>query len=273
MNTVLSVTKNLAVGTILVSLILFPLEGVFAEKNVTGKMKKEGNRVEAKMKGVDGKKIMKKEVPKREKQTMGKQKVMTDKMDRKEKSKPELKKSTPKEEKRMSSDMTKKGQVHIKGDELLNLRMQDADKKNGALLKKGDIKIEKKTQAIPYTGTVLAGTSAKLLDFTKADYDAVVKSDNLIVLYFYANWCPICKAEFPKMQEAFNSLTSNNVVGFRVNYNDNETDDAERDLAREFGVAYQHTKILLKNGEKVLKSPEGWEKDRYLSEINGQLAE
>lgn len=58
------------------------------------------------------------------------------------------------------------------------------------------------------------------------------------------------------------------VIGFRVNYNDNQTDNDECNLAREFGVAYQHTKIFVKNGTRILKSPEGWNKDRYLIEIN-----
>lgn len=119
-----------------------------------------------------------------------------------------------------------------------------------------------------YSGTVLAGTSAPLLDFTKADYEAALKTDKLIVLYFYANWCPICRAEFPVMQEAFNDLTTDAVVGFRVNYNDNQTDANEKNLAREFGVAYQHTKVFVKNGKQVLKSPESWDKNRYESEIN-----
>ncbi len=118
-----------------------------------------------------------------------------------------------------------------------------------------------------YKGATLAGKSSPLLDFTKADYEKATASGKLVVLYFYANWCPLCKAEFPVMQEAFNGLSSEGVIGFRVNYNDNQTDADEVALAREFGVAYQHTKVFVKSGKQILKSPESWGKDRYLSEI------
>jgi thiol-disulfide isomerase/thioredoxin len=120
-----------------------------------------------------------------------------------------------------------------------------------------------------YSGTVLAGSSAPILDFTKADYDAALASDKLVVLYFYANWCPICVAETADaLYPVFNALTGDDVVGFRVSYNDNETDDNERALAKQYGVAYQHTKVFVKNGERVLKSPEGWDIARYNTEIN-----
>ncbi|MEK7194946.1 MAG: thioredoxin family protein [Patescibacteria group bacterium] len=131
--------------------------------------------------------------------------------------------------------------------------------------KKEDAMMEK------YAGTVLAGTSAQLLDFKKADYDAALKTDKLVVLYFYANWCPICKAEVPLLEEAFNQLKTDKVIGFRVNYKDDQTDKDEEALAKQFGVPYQHTKVFVKNGERVLKSPEGWDTNRYLKEINAQL--
>ena len=128
------------------------------------------------------------------------------------------------------------------------------DKKDGVVM--GDAMMQK------YTGTVFAGKSAPLLDFNKADYDAALKTDKLIALYFYANWCPVCKAEFPVMQGAFNELTTDKAIGFRVNYNDSDTDTNEEALAREFGVAYQHTKVFVKNGQRILKSPEGWDDKR-----------
>ena len=124
-----------------------------------------------------------------------------------------------------------------------------------------------------YSGTVLAGKSAPLLDFTKVDYDPALNSDKLIVLYFYADWCPICKAEFPIMQGAFNELNTDKVIGFRVNYNDDQTDTDEKNLAREFGVAYQHTKVFVKNGQRILKSPESWDDKRYDMEINKALTQ
>ena len=122
-----------------------------------------------------------------------------------------------------------------------------------------------------FSGTLLAGRSSPLLAFEKADYDKALKTDKLIVLYFYANWCPICRAEFPKMEEVFDELETSEVIGLQVNFNDSETDDHEVELARELGVAYQHTKVFLKNGKRILKSPESWEKDRYTSEINKAL--
>lgn len=119
---------------------------------------------------------------------------------------------------------------------------------------------------------ILAGKSSPLYDFSKAKYDEALASDKLVVLYFYANWCPICRAEIPKMYDAFNELTTDKVVGFRVNFNDSDTDSDEENLAKEYGIAYQHTKVFIKNGQRILKSPESWDKQRYLEEINNQVS-
>jgi len=121
---------------------------------------------------------------------------------------------------------------------------------------------------IQYRGVRLAGSVSPLLDFNKVDYDVAVASGKSIFLYFYADWCPICRVEFPKMQEAFNELTADGIVGFRVNFRDGQTDDDEVELARMFGVAYQHTKVVVRNGKSVLKAPDNWGLERYRDELS-----
>lgn len=119
----------------------------------------------------------------------------------------------------------------------------------------------------PFQGRVIAGTSAPFIEFNKADYEAAKKAGKVIVLDFYANWCPICRAEAPDIQAGFNSLTTDNVVGFRVNYNDDETDADETALAKQFGINYQHTKVIVKDGKQVLKTSEIWNKETLIKEI------
>lgn len=116
-------------------------------------------------------------------------------------------------------------------------------------------------------GKILAGAQTPYIDFNKADYDRALAESRIIVLYFYANWCPLCKIEEPETFAAFDSLALSTVVGFRVNYKDSDTDDDEVALARQFGVTYQHTKIIIKNGQRVVKAPDSWGKDRYVTEI------
>ncbi len=125
------------------------------------------------------------------------------------------------------------------------------------------------TTADGYEGQRLAGPDeAPLLAFTESDYRKALTEKKYIVLYFYANWCPICRAEFPMAEAAFDSLETNDIIGFRVNFNDSETDEFEEALAREFGVAYQHTKVILQDGTRILKSPESWDRARYDEELS-----
>lgn len=119
-----------------------------------------------------------------------------------------------------------------------------------------------------YTGKVLAGTEAtKYLEFNKADYDKALNEKKKILLYFYASWCPICRVEQTATFAAFNEINDPDLIGFRVNYRDDDTDADEISLAKEFGVSYQHTKVILKDGQRVGKFPDSWDKERYLDEL------
>lgn len=89
--------------------------------------------------------------------------------------------------------------------------------------------------------------------YDPADYAAALNANRPIFLFFYANWCPTCAEQEPMIVSLMNSFENNpdlkDFVAFRINYNDNETNDSEKDLSIEFGVLYQHTMFTLdKNG-------------------------
>lgn len=166
------------------------------------------------------------------------------------------------EQKEQDAMMEKKDGETMKDDSMMK-----KEEEEGAMMNKGETMMK-------YSGVMLAGKTAPLLDFTKADYDAAIASDRLVVLYFYANWCPICREETKNgLYPAFNELTTNKVIGIRVNYKDSDTDSNEEALARQYGIPYQHTKVFVKNGKQILKAPDGWNKARYLTEINKALGQ
>lgn len=82
--------------------------------------------------------------------------------------------------------------------------------------------------------------------YTAAAYEKATAEGKPILLNFYANWCPTCAAQEPRTTALFiNHQVPPGIAAFRVNFNDNETDDDERAIAKEFGVTYQHTYVYL----------------------------
>lgn len=119
-----------------------------------------------------------------------------------------------------------------------------------------------------YTGKVLAGTTAPFIIFNLPDYEKALKDNKVIVLDFFANWCPECREEAPKLHAGFDALSTDKVIGFRVNYNDTDTDKDEKDLAGKYGITFQHTKVIVKNGKEFSKDVNLWDKDIFLAEVN-----
>ncbi len=122
-----------------------------------------------------------------------------------------------------------------------------------------------------YKGKVLAGKISPYLEFNQADYEKAQKEGKIVFLDFYANWCPICRAEAPEIHSGFDSLTTDKIVGFRVNFKDSDTDENEKKLAEKYEIPYQHTKVILKGGQQVLKSGDQWDKETFTNEINKAL--
>ncbi len=76
-------------------------------------------------------------------------------------------------------------------------------------------------------------------------------ADTKRVLFFYANWCPTCIPVDVELMENADSIPPD-VTIIRVNYNDSETDQIEKDLATQYGITYQHTFVLIDgNGAEI----------------------
>lgn len=129
-----------------------------------------------------------------------------------------------------------------------------ADGKGGALANdEGNSMMEKPAgDAMEKPSDAMAEKSS-YLPFTKSEYDSARAEGKIIFLEFYANWCPYCTKQKPINESAFASAQMPaNVAGFQVNYKDSDTDSDEKALAREFGVSYQHTRIVLGPDGSVL---------------------
>ena len=82
-------------------------------------------------------------------------------------------------------------------------------------------------------------------------------ADSKRVLYFYANWCPICRPVDAELRENESQIPEDLKV-IRVNYNDPETDDEEEELAKTYGITYQHTFVQIdENGNEITKWSSG----------------
>lgn len=93
--------------------------------------------------------------------------------------------------------------------------------------------------------------SGNYLNYTPENFNKF--SDKRRVLFFYANWCPTC-APTDKDFSGNSSLLPSDVVVIRVNYNDTDTDQNEKELAVKYGVTYQHTFVQINSeGTEVTK--------------------
>ncbi len=116
-------------------------------------------------------------------------------------------------------------------------------------------------------GNVVADNS-KYSQVTETALNQAIGEDKIVVLNFFATWCPSCTAEQPAIRQALESFNNDNVKVFQVNYKDSDTDDFETELAKKYGITVQGTKIILKDGEQVSKIPQHWQADKWTEELN-----
>ncbi len=98
---------------------------------------------------------------------------------------------------------------------------------------------------------VESSASKKYLTHTSGILDTT--KDVRRVIFFYANWCPTCKTANEDFL-ANEAKIPQDVVVIRTNYNDTDTDQEEKDLAKKYGITYQHTFVYIDgNGNEISK--------------------
>lgn len=84
----------------------------------------------------------------------------------------------------------------------------------------------------------------KYLD-KSANYDELVKSDDLVVVDFYADWCGPCKMMSPVLEEL---SKEKDITILKVNV------DEFQELSQNFGIMSIPTLFLYKDGEVIKKN-------------------
>lgn len=115
-----------------------------------------------------------------------------------------------------------------------------------------------------YSGEKIAGSTTPYVRYNKADFDKARSEGRGIYLYFYATWCPLCQAERPSIISTFDSIDVANAVGFEVHWGDGQNTKDDDNIAREYGVASQHTHVFV--------GPDGKAIDRKIGRLSeGEL--
>lgn len=111
----------------------------------------------------------------------------------------------------------------------------------------------------------VAMPETKYVQYSESGYDEI--SNQKHVLFFYANWCPTCRPADTEFESRIDEIPES-IVLVRVNYNDPDTDAAEKALANQHGVTYQHTFVYLdESGEEIVRW-NGGRMDQLLSKVN-----
>ena len=86
--------------------------------------------------------------------------------------------------------------------------------------------------------------NAKILKLTDADFDAQVKTQPLLVVDFWAEWCGPCRMIAPMLEELAGEYADRIAVG-KVNVDEN------RQVAARFGIRSIPTLLFFRDGARV----------------------
>lgn len=84
--------------------------------------------------------------------------------------------------------------------------------------------------------------------FTQTRLDALNQSGQPVLVAIHADWCSTCKTQERVLQELLPLAEFKGITLLRIDF------DQQKEAVRSFGVEYQSTLILFKNGREVGRS-------------------
>ncbi len=102
-----------------------------------------------------------------------------------------------------------------------------------------------------------------VLVLTQDNFYQTIKAHEIVLVDFWATWCPPCQVQGPILEE-FAKTVGKNVVVAKVNVDENEN------LVRALGVYQFPTLLVFKDGE-LKKGVSGLHKQKELQEIIDQV--
>jgi thioredoxin 1 len=110
----------------------------------------------------------------------------------------------------------------------------------------------------------MMGTEGKYLSFGPQVLESSAGTRR--VLFFYANWCPTCNPADASFVKGMKNIPEG-VTVIKVNYNDTETEEGEKELAKKYGVTYQHTFVEIDGKGEVVQKWNGGGLDELLVKL------
>ncbi len=84
--------------------------------------------------------------------------------------------------------------------------------------------------------------------YSQVEFDKAVAAGKSVVVDFYADWCPTCKAQAPILKALAADPAYKNYVVLTANF------DKDTDLKKQMKVSKQSTLVVFKSGKEVARS-------------------
>lgn len=110
----------------------------------------------------------------------------------------------------------------------------------------------------------IKSNSSRYVEYSKSVLENAANTRR--VLFFYASWCPTCKPTDTDLKLSIDKIPPD-VTVIRVNYNDPDTDQEEKDLAKNYGITYQHTFVQIDAQGKEITKWNGGRTEDLLAKI------